>query len=242
MGRGTGIGTANTNDDDLPWYTIGSSEEQKMQYRKNQANLEAAENVRRAKQGLRPRTEAQDAYSRALNRAGSKPIAPTVKNPSDRQNVAPGGGSQRNVIEYPSMAGRAPSKMAPKRSVKPPVASKPAGEYVAPSSPESALTAGIQGLPGAQSGMAQEAGSEYGRTTYFGETPEQAAQVAEQMGEEPRGRVQFEDETAKPFWSRFKKGGQVKKAKKYAKGGTVSSASKRGDGICQRGKTKGRMV
>ena len=29
---------------------------------------------------------------------------------------------------------------------------------------------------------------------------------------------------------------------KYAKGGKVGSASKRGDGIAQRGKTKGRMV
>jgi len=34
------------------------------------------------------------------------------------------------------------------------------------------------------------------------------------------------------------KGGMIKK---YAKGGTVSSASSRGDGIAQRGKTKGRM-
>jgi hypothetical protein len=39
----------------------------------------------------------------------------------------------------------------------------------------------------------------------------------------------------------MKKGGAVK-SKSYAKGGTVSSASKRGDGIAQRGKTKGRMV
>jgi hypothetical protein len=37
----------------------------------------------------------------------------------------------------------------------------------------------------------------------------------------------------------MKKGG---KAKAYAKGGTVSSASKRADGCAQRGKTKGRMV
>jgi hypothetical protein len=37
----------------------------------------------------------------------------------------------------------------------------------------------------------------------------------------------------------MKKGGKVKG---YAKGGSVASASKRGDGIAQRGKTKGRMV
>jgi hypothetical protein len=34
----------------------------------------------------------------------------------------------------------------------------------------------------------------------------------------------------------------AKKPVKKAKGGTVSSASKRGDGIAQRGKTKGRFV
>jgi hypothetical protein len=46
------------------------------------------------------------------------------------------------------------------------------------------------------------------------------------------------------FYGRFKKGGSVKKkpAKKMAKGGSVSSASKRADGCAQRGKTKGRMV
>jgi len=37
----------------------------------------------------------------------------------------------------------------------------------------------------------------------------------------------------------FKKGGKVKK---MAKGGSVSSASKRADGIATKGKTKGRMV
>ena len=37
----------------------------------------------------------------------------------------------------------------------------------------------------------------------------------------------------------MKKGGKVKK---YAKGGTVSSASKRADGCAQRGKTRGKMV
>jgi hypothetical protein len=37
----------------------------------------------------------------------------------------------------------------------------------------------------------------------------------------------------------MKKGGKVKG---YAKGGSVKSASSRGDGIAQRGKTKGRMV
>ena len=34
----------------------------------------------------------------------------------------------------------------------------------------------------------------------------------------------------------------LKKAGKFAKGGSVSSASKRADGCAQRGKTKGRMI
>jgi len=37
----------------------------------------------------------------------------------------------------------------------------------------------------------------------------------------------------------MKKGGKVKK---MAKGGSVGSASKRADGIAQRGKTRGKMV
>ena len=36
----------------------------------------------------------------------------------------------------------------------------------------------------------------------------------------------------------FKKGGAVK----YKKGGSVSSASKRADGCCTKGKTKGRII
>ena len=39
----------------------------------------------------------------------------------------------------------------------------------------------------------------------------------------------------------YKKGGKVK-AKKMAKGGSVSSASKRADGCAVKGKTKGRMI
>jgi hypothetical protein len=39
----------------------------------------------------------------------------------------------------------------------------------------------------------------------------------------------------------YKKGGAIK-AKKYAKGGSVSSASKRADGCATKGKTKGRII
>jgi len=45
--------------------------------------------------------------------------------------------------------------------------------------------------------------------------------------------------TGRPQGEGMKKGGKVKK---YASGGSVSSASKRADGCAQRGKTKGRMV
>lgn len=40
----------------------------------------------------------------------------------------------------------------------------------------------------------------------------------------------------------MKKGGKVKSTSAYKSGGKVSSASKRGDGCAQRGKTKGKMV
>jgi hypothetical protein len=43
----------------------------------------------------------------------------------------------------------------------------------------------------------------------------------------------------------MKKGGSVKQkasTKTYKSGGSVSSASKRGDGIAQRGKTRGKLV
>ena len=39
-----------------------------------------------------------------------------------------------------------------------------------------------------------------------------------------------------------KKPAEKKPAKPYAKGGSVSSASSRADGIAQRGRTKGRLV
>lgn len=40
----------------------------------------------------------------------------------------------------------------------------------------------------------------------------------------------------------FKKGGKAKASNRFASGGSISSASKRGDGIAQKGKTKGRIV
>lgn len=131
---------------------------------------------------------------------------------------------------------------------KPAIASKPAGEYVAPSPVESAPAA----LEVGPSGMSAEREMETGRTTYFGESPEAAVEVAkgmrkglfgEEISQEDYDAMTRRSKEATPFYGQFlKKGGQVKKTKKYASGGTVSSASKRGDGCAQRGKTKGRMV
>lgn len=49
---------------------------------------------------------------------------------------------------------------------------------------------------------------------------------------------------AKPGQIIYKKGGKVKakSTSKYSSGGSTSKASSRGDGIAQRGKTKGRMI
>jgi hypothetical protein len=92
--------------------------------------------------------------------------------------------------------------------------------------------------------MGPGVGVERGNVTSQGATRNYEAEFpVETFNPGKTDRVQFEDESAKPFWNRFKKGGQVKKkTAKKASGGSVSSASKRGDGCCQRGKTKGRMV
>ena len=54
-----------------------------------------------------------------------------------------------------------------------------------------------------------------------------------------RGRPMMEEVMVAEEAPAMKKGGKVKK---MASGGKVSSASSRGDGCAQRGKTKGRMV
>jgi hypothetical protein len=116
-------------------------------------------------------------------------------------------------------------------------------------------TAGIRGLPGSPSGVSEEREAASGKTTFFGPTPEDAASMVAQtprmreglFGEEIPEDVYQEMERKNKeagFYSRFKKGGSVKKkpVKKYASGGSVSSASKRADGCATKGKTRGRMV
>jgi len=149
---------------------------------------------------------------------------------------------------------KAPTKTTPKAprktSMGPSVTSKPAGEPVAPSSPTSAQTAGIAGLAGGPSGASVERTPEEGKTSYFGEAEQIVNQETPRMlkglfGEDiPEDTYKEMERKNKEagFYGRFKKGGQVKKAKKYASGGSVSSASKRGDGCATKGKTRGRMV
>jgi hypothetical protein len=168
-------------------------------------------------------------------------------------------GSGRGTTPY-SPATPAP-KMPTKRATKPSVARKPAGEYVAPSSPEIiAQTTNVPSFPGTPGGAAVERGNVTSQGTtrnYEAEFPVEmfnpssmtmAAPMREGLFGEQISQEDYDAMTQRNkdagFYSRFKKGGSVKKkpAKKMAKGGSVSSASKRGDGCCQRGKTKGRMV
>ena len=82
----------------------------------------------------------------------------------------------------------------------------------------------------------------YGRTTIASDTtPEEAASHRASMQAIADGVTAQGNRNAGSFAEGADgraKGGRIKK---YAKGGTVSSASSRGDGIAQRGKTKGRM-
>lgn len=67
------------------------------------------------------------------------------------------------------------------------------------------------------------------------EAREMMEQKRRDMEQEKRQRRMEEEVGTTPY----KKGGKVKK---MAKGGKVGSASKRADGCCVRGKTKGRMI
>ena len=82
----------------------------------------------------------------------------------------------------------------------------------------------------------------YGRTTIASDTtPEEAASHRASMQAIADGVTAQGNSNAGSFPEGADgraKGGMIKK---YAKGGTVSSASSRGDGIAQRGKTKGRI-
>ena len=61
-------------------------------------------------------------------------------------------------------------------------------------------------------------------------------------GKEERGILGDYSDLSRDFPELKKKKGGAVKAKKMAKGGSVGSASKRADGCCVKGKTKGRMI
>ena len=186
---------------------------------------------------------------------GSQFTNPTKRESLANRNVAPGMGSDANIDKDRIGKGSSTAKTTPKRSTKPPAVRNAASEYVAPPSPESALTAGIAGLAGTPGGAAVERGNVTSQGTthnYEAEFPAEnfnppsapmrKGLFGEEISQEDYDAMTQRNKDAS-FYGRFKKGGQVKKkTAKKASGGSVSSASKRGDGCCQRGKTKGRMV
>jgi len=145
-----------------------------------------------------------------------------------------------------------PPKMAPRPAVRAAVERKPTNTYVAPRDTTSYDYGVTNPSEFAPASFAPPAAVERGTVSSQGATQnyetmyptETFNPAVEEVAPYVPGRVQFEDETQKPFWSRFKKGGAVKKkpAKKASGGSVKSSPSKRGDGCAQRGKTKGRMV
>jgi hypothetical protein len=71
-------------------------------------------------------------------------------------------------------------------------------------------------------------------------TPSPANQ--RRMAEQLRDQQMMEDMDRASETSRRSSMGTLKPGKAYAKGGSVSSASKRADGCAQRGKTRGKFV
>ena len=81
-------------------------------------------------------------------------------------------------------------------------------------------------------------------TTQYKKTPQGEIMANSDIAKGARNEVRLHKEgmgmRAKNDEFEKKNGGSIK-AKAYAKGGSVSSASSRGDGIAQRGKTKGKI-
>lgn len=74
-------------------------------------------------------------------------------------------------------------------------------------------------------------------------TPEQAAQNRQNA----MGKLKALGSSVSDYFSNFetpaeRRSRESKEAKPYKKGGSVSSASKRADGIAQKGKTRGKMI
>ena len=182
--------------------------------------------------------------------ASESPVASTMKKIESRR-AAPVMGSMANIDTDRIGKGGFDAKPAARSAAPKPTGNKPkfktekvdistGGEY-------DTRGAGMMGTPGG------EAAERPGRTTTFGEDTSSEAEApkmrkglfGEDISQEDYDRM-TEKNKAGSFWGQFKKGGKVKKAAKsgYKSGGSVkaSSASKRGGGIAQRGKTRGRFV
>jgi len=106
---------------------------------------------------------------------------------------------------------------------------------------------GARGIDAGMGAMGADMGREFEVPTRENMREEEmrkaGARRAERMREKSLGEEAME--AARSYGRLYKEGLGMKKGgkvKKMKKGGTVSSASKRADGIAIRGKTKGRMV
>ncbi|NBS70922.1 hypothetical protein EBT31_18750 [bacterium] len=90
----------------------------------------------------------------------------------------------------------------------------------------------------AMTGISAATGAGLARSALSAAKSQVARDIAAKGAREMFGSRRAAEEFAR--MGGMKKGGAVKK--KYASGGSVSSASKRADGIAQRGKTKGRVL
>jgi len=106
---------------------------------------------------------------------------------------------------------------------------------------------GARGIDAGMGAMGADMGREFEVPTRENMREEEmrkaGARRAERMREKSLGEEAME--AARSYGRLYKEGLGMKKGgkvKKMKKGGTVSSASKRADGIAQRGKTKGRMI
>lgn len=230
MGRSTGFNAAQEEDDDLPWYVVGAARKAALAARKSKETGRALPVVER-----------------------EMPGAQFLKNKTRR--AAPVMGSDKNIPKQTITESKTTPGITPKLRTPPRQDPRRPNGLIMPTQEE--LDA-LSGRPGQtvqyDSGTLNP--SEFGPATMGPAGRAQPVMTSMENVDVDRigrggfeapdvpERVRFEDETAKPFYSRFKKGGQVKKkpAKKMSKGGSVSSASKRADGCAQRGKTKGRMV
>jgi hypothetical protein len=82
------------------------------------------------------------------------------------------------------------------------------------------------------------------KDNYTGPTLEEMDRAARMMEANipPIAPSRLEDMNPMPMPAPKPKKAKAKSEKKYKSGGSVSSASKRADGCCTKGKTKGRMV